>query len=49
MSQPDGRNYVGGWAFGKQHGEGIFTDQAGNEQKGNYRNGKKFIKKAKKK
>lgn len=48
MVWPDGRKYVGGWAYGKQHGEGTFTDLMGTTKKGNYRSGKKFIRKSKK-
>ena len=38
---PDGRQYRGFWANGKQHGKGVFVNDKGIEQEGMWENGKK--------
>lgn len=45
---PDGREYVGNWKNGKQHGEGQYIDKKGTVREGIWENGQRvqWIKKS---
>ncbi len=38
--RPDGREYVGSWSNGKQHGPGVMTDANGEKKEGVWQDGK---------
>ena len=40
LISPDGRNYVGEWKDGKEHGQGTFTYLDGKMYVGEFKNGK---------
>lgn len=39
VPRADGRMYKGGWQNGKQHGEGSFVTENGEEKRGEWRDG----------
>ena len=39
MIYGDGSSYEGYWFEGKQNGKGVFIDQSGRRQEGNWQNG----------
>lgn len=41
LSYGDGRVYEGYWIYGKQHGEGFYTNKDGEKKRGQWEKGKR--------